>query len=89
MWPKSEQRSHSPKFGMVKNKKDSITSANADFRSEKVAELRSKLGDELLQKTPLHNDENSLLRWLIAWNWNIGESFDLTVLCLSLSDPNF
>ena len=83
----NKHHSHSPKFGMGKHKKDSITSADADFRSEKVAELRSKLGDELLQKTPLHNDENSLLRWLIAWNWNIGESFDLIVLCLS--DLNF
>ena len=89
MTKKWKRRSHSSKFGMVKNKKDSITSANSDFRLEKVDELRSKLGDELLQKTPLHNDENSLLRWLIAWNWNIGESFDLTVLSLSLSDPNF
>lgn len=53
--------------------KYSNASLDEKFQFEKLEELKCKIGDELLKKTPLYNDENSLLRWLRAWNWDIGE----------------
>jgi hypothetical protein len=45
------------------------------FQVEKVAELRRELGDQLLTKTPLFNDDYSLVRWLNGWNYKIGAVF--------------
>uniref|UniRef100_A0A914LZV7 CRAL-TRIO domain-containing protein n=1 Tax=Meloidogyne incognita TaxID=6306 RepID=A0A914LZV7_MELIC len=35
---------------------------------DRIAELRKCLGEQLLQDTPLFNDNFSLLRWLHGWN---------------------
>lgn len=43
-----------------------------DFQLKKIAELREALGSKLLSKTPIFNDDFSLLRWLIGWNYKIG-----------------
>ena len=42
------------------------------YQLEKISELKRELGEDLLAKTPLFNDDNSLLRWLSAWNYKIG-----------------
>lgn len=44
----------------------------SDYQREKIAELRQKLGEKLLTETPIFNDDFSLLRWLIGWNYKIG-----------------
>lgn len=42
------------------------------FQQEKIQELRKALGEQLLEETPLFNDDFSLLRWLIGWKYSIG-----------------
>jgi len=39
-----------------------------DDEMTKVAELRERLGPELLAKTPLYDDDKSLLRWISGWD---------------------
>uniref|UniRef100_A0A914DU11 CRAL-TRIO domain-containing protein n=1 Tax=Acrobeloides nanus TaxID=290746 RepID=A0A914DU11_9BILA len=39
----------------------------------KIEELKKALGKELLEETPLFDDDFSLLRWLLGWNYNIDE----------------
>lgn len=46
-----------------------------NYQQEKIEELRKALGTELLEETPLFNDDFSLLRWLIGWKYNIGKAF--------------
>lgn len=46
-----------------------------DFQWSKIRELREKLGAKLLEETPLFDDNFSMLRWLIGWDYKIGKEF--------------
>uniref|UniRef100_A0A915CQI0 Uncharacterized protein n=1 Tax=Ditylenchus dipsaci TaxID=166011 RepID=A0A915CQI0_9BILA len=62
------------------------------FQHQKIKELRERLGDQLLERTPIFNDNFSLLRWLIGWNYKIEEiipRFEKTssaLRCLNVSN---
>jgi hypothetical protein len=59
----------------------------SQFQLDKLAELRAKLGDQLLAETPLFNDNFSLLRWLDAWDYRIGQSREHLIPKIRYQDP--
>ena len=51
----------------------SRASCLADDEAAKVAELRERLGTELLAATPLFDDDFSMLRWCEGWHCDWAE----------------
>ncbi|KAI1715745.1 CRAL/TRIO domain-containing protein [Ditylenchus destructor] len=85
-----KKRDTGPK-GMCYITEESLT----DWQREKIKELRQRLGEELLAETPIFNDQFSLLRWLMGWNYKIEEilpRFEKTsriLKCMKCSDLVF
>uniref|UniRef100_A0A915DBS5 CRAL-TRIO domain-containing protein n=1 Tax=Ditylenchus dipsaci TaxID=166011 RepID=A0A915DBS5_9BILA len=62
------------------------------FELEKIEKLRQALGEKLLAETPIFNDDLSLHRWLVGWDYKFEEivprfaNASKTLECLSLKD---
>ncbi|KAH7713095.1 Protein CGR-1, partial [Aphelenchoides avenae] len=66
-----------------------------DHQRSKICELRERLGKDLLKQTPLFDDDFSLLRWLMGWDYKFEEILPRfrrasTIFnCLNLTDLEF
>lgn len=47
--------------------------AISEYHKGKIEELKDALGQECLDDSPMFNDDFSLLRWLMGWDYKIGE----------------
>lgn len=43
-----------------------------EFQYEKIAELRKRIGEESLKRASIFDDDFSMLRWLLGYDYKIG-----------------
>lgn len=55
-------------------------------RARRIAALRERLGPELLERTPLLNDDFSLERWMDGWDDKLGKFGGMVLNSNSFTD---
>lgn len=43
-----------------------------EYQHKKIAELRERIGEKKLKNSPIFNDDFSMLRWLLGYDYKIG-----------------